>query len=86
MQVAVNPSNDNRFDFKKAGKDKDGDGTVHGKSSRVPAVKSYMDTRNKIGDLLGGQHAQMPTHDDVQDYIIKTLKDSPYLVAFQSTR
>jgi len=81
-QVKVDPRNGNRFDFEKAAEDKRGDGTVHKLSSYVKAAGFFKDTKKFIE--LGGQHAQMPNHGAVQDYIVALFTKSKYLRPFES--
>jgi pimeloyl-ACP methyl ester carboxylesterase len=82
-QVKVDSRKENRFDFVNAGEDKQGDGTVHKKSSYVKAKGHSKDSKRLIE--FGGQHAQMPNHGSVQDYIIKLFTKTKYLESFEST-
>ncbi|MHC4738740.1 MAG: lipase family alpha/beta hydrolase [Planctomycetota bacterium] len=81
-QVKVDSQKDNRFDFVKAGEDKQGDGTVHKLSSFVKAEGYMKDDKRPIE--LGGQHAQMPNHGSVQDYIVNLFTESKNLESFES--
>jgi len=82
-QVKVDTSNGNKFDFKNALKTVQGDGTVHRLSSYVKAVGYHLDDA-KYSDMLGGQHAQMPNHGGVQDYIVKILTGNKNIQPFES--
>ncbi len=81
-QVSVDTKKGNMFNFDKAVEDKKGDGTVHTKSSMVKSAGSFKDKKRLIE--LGGQHAQMPNHGDVQDYIVGLFTKSKYLKSFES--
>jgi len=81
-QVTVNRQKDNYYDFAKADENKMGDGTVHCFSSIVKAAGSLKAGRFLIE--LGGQHAQLPNHEVVQDYIISLLTGSELLNTFRS--
>jgi pimeloyl-ACP methyl ester carboxylesterase len=81
-EVKVDPERGNRFEFDKAVEDKEGDGTVHTESSVVNAAERFKDTKKPIE--LGGQHAEMPNHGAVQDYIVSLFSKSEYLKTFES--
>jgi len=83
-QVKVDTKSNNRFDFAGAKEDKEGDGTVHKLSSYVKAAKNIKDKKKLLDGSLGGQHAQMPNHDSVQDYIVKLFTKIKYLKSFES--
>ncbi len=82
VQVKVDPENENRFDFADALSDKDGDGTVHVKSSYAEAAGNMADGKKRIEP--GGQHAYMPNHGKVQDFIVKLFTNSKNLEYFDS--
>lgn len=81
-RVQVDSENENRFDFVNASEDEQGDGTVHTLSSYVEAKGYWKDEKNSIE--IGGQHAEMPNHGSVQDYIVKLFTDSKNLEFFES--
>ncbi len=81
-QVRVDRNKDNYYDFAKADENKKGDGTVHNRSSYVEAAGHLKADRLPIE--IGGQHAQLPNHEDVQDYIINLLTGSELLQTFRS--
>ena len=81
-QVKVDRHKDNYYDFAKAAENKKGDGTVHRSSSKVEAAGHLKAGRLRIE--LGGQHAQLPNHEVVQDYIISLLTGSELLHTFRS--
>jgi len=81
-QVKVDSKNENRFDFVNASEDELGDGTVHTLSSYVEARGYMKDDKKSIE--IGGQHAQMPNHSSVQDYIVKLFTNSKNLEFFES--
>ena len=84
-QVEVDRADGNRFCFDEVGEDEDGDGTVH-KLSSYEKVKAagYFEDSKKLIDVVGGQHAKMPTHSAVQDYIVGLFTESKYLRTFES--
>ena len=87
-QVTVDREDGNWYAFdeikKAGGEDKDGDGTVHGNSSIVKCAKTHKDVKQAIE--LGGQHAQMPNHGGVQDFVVSSLKKNEYIAPFASPR
>ncbi len=84
-QVEVDLENENRFDFQNAAADGEGDGTVHKSSSYVKAHSHFEDKKHLL-DVAGGQHAQMPNHGAVQDYIVSTFTECKFLRSFESKR
>jgi pimeloyl-ACP methyl ester carboxylesterase len=88
-QVKVDRKRDNFFMFKDAVYDDNGDGTVHKLSSlqsevRV-GIRTHVDRRHTIRDILAGQHANMPNHPELQDWVLGLLKVNEYPeAAFES--
>ena len=88
-QVKVDTREDNLYMFNKAVEDDKGDGTVHslsGIQKEIPkGIRTYIDERHKVFDLLAGQHANMPNHSELQDWILGILRFNPYVSnAFES--
>jgi len=83
-QALVTKADGNWYDFEHVVEDDNGDGTVHTVSSRVQAAKEFKDEKQMIE--LGGQHAQMPNHGVVQDFIVQILTKNEYIVPFKSTK
>ena len=76
-QVRVDTKKKNFYLFDKAVKDDKGDGTVHSKSSQQKEISSthvHVDQKHPFKDQLPGQHANMPNHSGVQDWVLKVLK------------
>lgn len=92
VQVSVDTDDDNFFDFKKAESNPLGDGTVHKDSSICREISSHrsrthIDERYTIRDALIGQHANMPNHDKLQDWVLGILKVNPFADhSFESPR
>jgi pimeloyl-ACP methyl ester carboxylesterase len=88
-QVKVDTRKDNLYLFNKAVEDDRGDGTVPSLSaiqSEIPkGRRTYKDQRHTISDLLAGQHANMPNHSELQDWVLGILRFNPYVSnAFES--
>jgi pimeloyl-ACP methyl ester carboxylesterase len=88
-QVKVDTRRDNLYLFNKAMEDDQGDGTVHSLSSvrnEIPGgVRTYIDHKHAIKDLFAGQHANMPNHSGLQDWVLGVLRINPYaLNTFES--
>jgi hypothetical protein len=88
-QVKVDTRSDNLYLFNKAVEDDRGDGTVHslsGIQSEIPrGPRTNIDQRHAISDLLAGQHANMPNHSELQDWVLGILRFNPYVSnAFES--
>ena len=88
-QVKVDTRNDNLYQFNKAVEDDRGDGTVpslSGIQSEIPkGIRTHIDQRHAISDLLAGQHANMPNHSELQDWVLGILRFNPYVSnAFES--
>jgi pimeloyl-ACP methyl ester carboxylesterase len=88
-QVKVNLERDNFFMFKDALSDNDGDGTVHRLSSFQEEVegdnRTHEDERHPVRDIFAGQHANMPNHSELQDWLLGVLKVNPHAeAAFES--
>ncbi len=88
-QVKVDRKRDNFFMFKDAVSDDKGDGTVHSLSSLQSEVRTgirtRVDKRHPVRDVFVGQHANMPNHTELQDWILALLKVNAYPeAAFES--
>ena len=88
-QVKVDRKRDNFFMFKDAVSDDKGDGTVHSLSSLQSelraGVRTHVDKRHPVWDILAGQHANMPNHHQLQDWVLGLLKMNDYSkAAFES--
>jgi len=81
-QVKVNQKKDNFFMFNDPVLDDQGDGTVHSLSSIQseisPRTRTYVDTKHPVKDLLAGQHANMPNHQELQDWVLGVLRVNPF--------
>lgn len=81
-QVAVDTRRGNFYLFKEADSDKHGDGTVHSLSSAQPEItgrkRVHLDKKHRFRDQLVGQHANMPNHSGLQDWILGVLRVNPY--------
>lgn len=80
-QVIVDTKKENFYQFDKAVKDAKGDGTVHSKSSQQQEISSRHARsfpKHPFKDQLPGQHANMPNHSDVQDWVLEILRLSPH--------
>ena len=75
-QVRVDTKKKNFYLFEEAVEDDAGDGTVHSESSQqeIDSRHAYVDQKHPFKDLLPGQHANMPNHSGVQDWVLKVLK------------
>ena len=76
-QVRVDTEKENFYLFDEVVKDDKGDGTVHRKSSRqekIDRARAHVDHKHPFKDLLPGQHANMPNHSNVQDWILEILE------------
>lgn len=81
--VAVDVQNGNLYRFDKIEADEKGDGTVHRSASfqaEIPETqkRTLQDQRHSVRDLLAGQHANMPNHQGVQDWILGLLNVSTH--------
>jgi pimeloyl-ACP methyl ester carboxylesterase len=90
-QVKVNRKRDNFYMFSDAVSDDQGDGTVHSLSSIQTEVsgrnRTYIDRKYPVWDFLAGQHANMPNHPELKDWILGLLKINPHAKdAFESPR
>ncbi len=88
-QVKVDIGKDNLYLFNKAVADDRGDGTVpslSGIQSEISkGLRTYIDQKYAISDLLPGQHANMPNHSELQDWVLGILRYNPYVSnAFES--
>lgn len=88
-QVKVDIGKDNLYLFNKAVADDRGDGTVpslSGIQSEISkGLRTYIDQKHAISDLLPGQHANMPNHSELQDWVLGILRYNPYVSnAFES--
>lgn len=81
-QVKVDTRKDNLYLFNKAVEDDRGDGTVHslsGIQKEIPkGNRTYVDHKHKVSDFLAGQHANMPNHSELQDWVLGVLRLNPY--------
>ena len=80
-KVEVDSRKGNFYDFKNAVEEKTGDGTVHSISSIVDGVtrnRTYVDLKQAMQDMILGQHANMPNHGVVQDWVLKVLNANPH--------
>ena len=81
-QVQVDTKNENFYQFEEPVKDAEGDGTVHSTSSQQKEIRAgshvHPDKKAAFKDRLPGQHANMPNHSGVQDWVLKVLKLSRY--------
>jgi hypothetical protein len=81
-QVKVDTGRENFYLFNDAIEDDQGDGTVHSLSSvqnEIPGgVRTYIDHKHAIIDLLPGQHANMPNHSGLQDWVLGVLRINPH--------
>ncbi len=80
-QVTVDTDKGNFFAFDSAATDEDGDGTVHLQSSARPELASshiYTDTKRGLADRAIGQHANMPNHGQLQDWVLGLLRLNEY--------
>ena len=81
-QVKVKTHEDNFFLFTDVEEDEQGDGTVHTLSSLQPEVtgrrRVHKDKKHPVRDIFAGQHANMPNHAKLQDWILGILKVNPY--------
>ena len=76
-QVRVDTRRENLYLFKEADEDDKGDGTVHSLSSRQPEIggsHDYEDPKHAFKDQMTGQHANMPNHSGLQDWVLRVLK------------
>jgi len=81
-QVEVDTQQDNFYMFNRVIDDYQGDGTVHSLSSvqrEIPRGRqTHIDHKREIIDLLTGQHANMPNHSGLQDWILGVLRLNPH--------
>ncbi|NKB67339.1 MAG: hypothetical protein GKR89_09790 [Candidatus Latescibacteria bacterium] len=82
LSVGVDTGNNNRFRFDNVTIDEEGDGTVHKESSFQPDIpgeghRTFQDG-HQFRDNLAGQHANMPNHQKVQDWILGLLEFSTH--------
>ena len=81
-QVAVDTRQGNFYLFKDAASDDEGDGTVHSLSSHQPEItgrnRVHLDQKHFFRDQLAGQHANMPNHSGLQDWILGVLRVNPH--------
>lgn len=88
-QMKVDRKRDNFFMFNDPVLDDKGDGTVHTISSIQsdipPHTRTYVDTKHAVRDLLAGQHANIPNHQGLQDWVLGLLRVNPFAAeAFES--
>ena len=81
--VAVDVQNGNLYRFDRIEADERGDGTVHISASfqaEIPETqkRTLQDQRHSVRDLAAGQHANMPNHQKVQDWILGLLNVSTH--------
>jgi hypothetical protein len=80
-QVLVDTRRGNQYLFNEVIADDRGDGTVHSRSgirSEIPKRRTYIDRRQKVSDFLAGQHANMPNHSGLQDWVLGVLHVNPF--------
>ena len=80
-QVAVDTHRKNFYLFDKAVSEDKGDGTVHRLSSTQPEITNwnriYVDKKHFL-DRVAGQHANMPNHSGLQDWVLGVLRMNPH--------
>jgi pimeloyl-ACP methyl ester carboxylesterase len=76
-QVQVDPDKGRFYLFDKAATDTKGDGTVHELSAQRPEIDAshlFLDRPRGPKDTLIGQHANMPNHARLQDWLLGILQ------------